>query len=177
MRRPALLLIALGIALSASPASADPPDGGPFRRTTPRGSLDRDEGGLVIGIPDGRAWGIEGALQRLDGPGRVTLVLSVDDPDVALAFVRVAYYARGDARSRQLATRDSPFVRVGADRRIVIDLEPPPGAVAYRVRILGRLVAGAAVSRRDAIHVRPDPAPAERGGRRPSITRLETDFP
>jgi hypothetical protein len=96
---------------------------------------------------------------------------------VAEAFVRVAYYARADARSRQLATRDSPFVRVGEDRRITVELIPPAGAVAYRVRVLGRLVAGAARSRIDAIHVRQDPLPAERGRPRPALTRLETDPP
>jgi hypothetical protein len=170
-------LIVVGVLLSASPASADPGDPGRFRRTTPRGSLDRDAGGLIVGIPSGQAWGIESALRPLDGAGRVTLVLAVDDPDVAEAFVRVAYYARADARSRQLATRDSPFVRVGEDRRIVIELDPPPAAVAYRVRVLGRLVPGARLSRADAIHVRPDPAPADRGRPRPSLTRLETDLP
>jgi hypothetical protein len=107
----------------------------------------------------------------------VSLVLAVDDPDVSEAFVRVAYYARADARTRQLATRDSPFVRVGEDRRIVIELDPPPGAVAYRVRVLGRLVATAVLSRVDAIRVRPDPAPAERGRQRPSLTRLQADLP
>ena len=160
------------LVLFMSPASADT---GPFRRTTPRASFDRDAGGLVVGIPSGRAWGIESGLQPLAGTGVLHLDLAVDDPDVAEAFVRVAYYARGDARSRQLATHDSPFVRVGEDRRIVIDLAPPTGAVAYRVRVLGRLVAGARHSRSDAIHARPDTAPAERGRPRPSLTRLETD--
>lgn len=186
MRRSALLVVVLGILLSASTATADPgdrgdpadlADSGRFRRTTPRASLDRDAGGLVVGIPSGRAWGIESALLPLGGASRATLVLAVDDPDVAEAFVRVAYYARADARSRQLATRDSPFVRVGEDRRITVELVPPPGAVAYRVRVLGRLVAGARLSRVDAIHVRPDPAAAERGRPRPSLTRLEADLP
>ena len=189
MRRFVWLLIPLGIALLASTVSADP--GGPadpadladladvraFHRTTPRASLDRDAGGLTVGIPSDRAWGIETALLPLAGASRVTLVLAVNDPDVAEAFVRVAYYARADARTRQLSTQDSPYVRVGLDRRIAVELAPPPGAVAYRVRVLGRLVAGAVLSRLDAIHVRPDPfgVPAERGRPRPSLTRLETD--
>jgi hypothetical protein len=177
MRRLVPLFVAAGVLVSASAASADPTYPGRFRRTTPRGSLDRDAGGLIVGIPSGRAWGIESALLPLDGAGRVTLVLAVDDPEVSEAFVRVAYYARADARSRQLATRDSPFVRVGEDRRIVIELDPPAGAVAYRVRVLGRLVAGAVLSRVDAIHVRPGPAPADRGRPRPSLTRLETALP
>jgi len=165
-------LVAAGLLLSAPIALADT---GPFRRTTPRASFDRDAGGLVIGIPSGRAWGIERGLEPLDGSGALRLVVAVDDPDVAEAFVRIAYYARGDTRSRQLKTWDSPFVRVREDRRIVIDLAPPDGAVAYRVRVLGRLVAGATVSRRDAIHARPDDTPPERGRPRPSLTRLETD--
>jgi hypothetical protein len=173
--RLSLLLVPLGLVLGAAVASADPGDTGPFRRTTPRASFDRDAGGLIVGIPSGRAWGIESGLRPLAGTGAVRLVLAVDDPDIAEAFVRVAYYARGDARSRQLETQDSPFVRVGEDRRIVIDLAPPEGAVAYRIRVLGRLVAGAPYSRSDAIRAHPDDAPSERGRPRPSLTRLETD--
>ncbi|HEY8730837.1 MAG TPA: hypothetical protein VIN69_02530 [Candidatus Limnocylindria bacterium] len=183
MRRTVGWLVLVGLMLSASAAfadpgaPADPRDLGRFRRTTPRGSLDRDAGGLIIGIPGGRAWGIESGLVPLDGASRVSVVLAVDDPDVVEAFVRVAYYSRADARTRQLATRDSPFVRVGESRRITVELVPPPGAIAYRVRVLGRLVAGGQRSRADAIHLRPDPAPAERGRPRPSATRLETDLP
>jgi len=189
MRRSAFLrldlLVPVGITLVllASAASADP---GPFRRTTPRAFLDyldyreylgHEVGSLIVGIPSGRAWGIESGLRPLDGAGPVALAVAVDDPDVAEAFVRVAYYARGDARSRQLATRDSPFVRVGEDRRIVVELDPPPGAVAYRVRVLGRLVAGATFSRADAIRVRSDLGAADQGRPRPALTRLETDLP
>ena len=171
VRRSVLLLIPAVLMVLGAPALADT---GPFRRTTPRASFDRDAGGLVVGIPSGRAWGIESGLVPLDGAAALRLVLAVDDPDVAEAFVRIAYYARGDARSRQLATQDSPFVRVGEDRRIVIDLAPPPGAVAYRVRVLGRLVGGASLSRSDAIHARFGGA-VEQGRPRPSLTRLETD--
>ena len=186
MRRLAVALASAALLLSASGAAADPGDPGDvgdpvdrggFRRTTPRAALDRDAGGLLIGLPSGRAWGIESALLPLREGGRVSVALAVDDPLVSEAFVRVAYYARADARSRQLVTVDSPFVRVGEDRRVVIDLDPPRGAVAYRVRVLGRLVAGAVLSRVDAIHVRPDPQPAVRGRRRPSLTRLEADLP
>jgi hypothetical protein len=181
MRRSVLVCLAISSMLQASIASADPGDpADPFsrvHRTTPRASFGRDEAGSISGVPSGRAWGIESALLPLDGAGRVTVVLAVDDPAVREAFVRIAYYGRADARSRQLATRDSPFVRVGEDRRIVIDLDPPPGAVAYRVRVLARLVGGAVLSRVDAIHVRPDPLPAEGGRRRPSLTRLDADFP
>jgi len=180
-----LVFVALALALHST-AFADPGDPrgpgdpygpGPFRRTTPRASLERDAGGLIVGIPNGRAWGIESELRPIVGADRVTIRLAVDDPDVAEAFVRVAYYARLDARTRQLETRDSPFVRVGEDRLVTVELEPPPRAVAYRVRILGRLVAGAARSRSDSIRVsRGEPA-AERGRGRPSLTRLEADLP
>lgn len=183
MRRALLLFLLIAFTIvftfaAASPASADP--GGPFRRTTPRGLLDQDPGGVVVGIPAGRAWGVEGVLTPLDPSGaarRVTVDLAVDDPDVALAFVRIAYYARADQRSRQVATVDSPFVRVGSGRRIRIELDPPSGAVAYRVRVLGRLMAGAVISRGDAIRARWTGGPAEQGLRRPSLTRLLTDLP
>ena len=169
---PALLVLIL---VGGSPASADP--NGPFRRTTPRGFLDGDAGGLVVGIPDGRAWGIESALRPLPSSGRVTIDLAVDDPEVAEAFVRIAYYAVADRRSRQLATIDSPFVRVGPERRVTLEVEPPAGAVAYRVRILGRLVPGAQISRADAIRARWVGGATEQGPRRPSLTRLLTDVP
>ena len=173
-------LIALFVLFAASPASADP--GGPFRRTTPRGLLDQGTGGLVIGIPAGRAWGVESQLRPVPvdpsaGVTRVTVDLEVDDPDVAEAFVRIAYYALADQRSRQLATVDSPFVRVGAGRRVTVELDPPPGAVAYRVRVLGRLAAGAAISRADAIRARWTGGPTEQAPRRPSLTRLLHDLP
>src|SRR5260221_9191438 len=128
MRR-AVVIASVLVLATAAPAAADPGDvNGLFRRTTPRASFDRDAGGLVVGIPSGRAWGIESGLEPLDGTGALRVVLAVDDPDVAEAFVRIAYYARGDARSRQLVTQDSPFLRVGEDRRIVVDLSLPPGS-------------------------------------------------
>ena len=178
MRRSLIrLVLCLGVVfVGGSSASADP--GGPFRRTTPRGFFDRDGGGLVIGIPGGRAWGIESALVPLPSADQLTVELAVDDPDVAEAFVRIAYYAVADRRSRQLVTVDSPFVRLGPERRVTIDLEPPPGAVAYRVRVLGRLVAGALVSRANAIRARWEiGGAAEQGSRRASLTRLLTDVP
>ena len=175
MRRVLLASVIILLAASTS-ASADP--GGPYRRTTPRGLLDQDTGGLVIGIPAGRAWGVEGPLIPLDGSDgelRLTVDLAVEDPDVAEAFIRVAYYGRADQRSRQLATVDSSSVRVGADRRVTVRLDPPPGAVAYRVRVLGRLVTGAVISRGDGIRARWAGEPAEQGARRPALTRLLTD--
>ena len=66
VRRSLLPIAAAALIVFGSPALADT---GPFRRTTPRGSLDRDAGGLVVGIPSGRAWGIESGLTPLDGSG------------------------------------------------------------------------------------------------------------
>ena len=173
-----ILLLAALVFIAGTPASADP--GGPFRRTTPRGLLDQGPGGLVIGVPDGRAWGVEGPLRPLDPSTevtRVTVDLDVGDPDVVEAFLRIAYYARADRRSRQLAIVDSPFVRAGAGRRVTVELDPPSGAVAYRVRVLGRLAAGAAISRADAIRARWTGGPTEQALRRPSLTRLLHDLP
>ncbi len=164
----------------AVPASADPPDRGSFRRTTPRASLTDNGGDLVLGIPASRAWGVESGLRPLLPPGaaaRITVVLGVSDPDVTGAFVRIAYYARGDARSRQLAIQDSTLVRAGDGARLTVVLDPPPGAVAYRVRVLGRLAAGTPVSRTDAIHARWVGGALERGGERPAFTRLRSDDP
>ncbi|HAF09980.1 MAG TPA: hypothetical protein DCK98_07870 [Chloroflexi bacterium] len=169
-----LVPVGITLVLRASAASADP---GPFRRTMPRAFLGHDVGGLIVGIPTGRARGIESGLRPLDGAGPVALAVAVADPDVAEAFVRVAFYARGDVHSGQLATRDSPFVHVGEDRRIVVELDPPPGAVAYRIRVLGRLVAGATLSRADAIRVWSDLGAADQGRPRPALTRLETNLP
>src|SRR5256885_14599722 len=112
-----LVLVAVALGLLHSTAFADPGDPGtangpgPFRRTTPRASFERDAGGPVIGIPNGRAWGIESELHPLDGAGRVTIRLAVDEPDVAGAVVRGAHYARLHSRTRQLQTRDPPPVR------------------------------------------------------------------
>ena len=178
MRRSTAFGLVLVIAATwpAAVASADP--GGPFRRTTPRGSLDQEIGGLVIGIPAGRAWGVEGPLRALDPEaGPVIVDLAVDDPDVREAFVRVAYYARSDSRSHQLATIDSPYVRVGPGHRISVELRPPPNAVAYRVRVLGRLAPGAGLSRAEAIHAGWAARAAEQGSPRVSLTRLLTDVP
>lgn len=174
--------LALGIALAliaAAPASADPGDPTElgFRRTTPRASLLDVAGTLVLGIPASRAWGIESALRPLDGAAAVTVVLAVDDPAVREAFVRIAYYGRADRRSRQLAIQDSSEVRPGPGGRISVALDPPSGAVAYRVRVLARLRPEAALSRPDAIRVRRPDAAVDRGRERPAFTRLLTDLP
>jgi len=178
MRRftvPLLALLAL-LVLVALPASADP---GPFRRTTPRADVVRSGDWTLLGIPGGRAWGIESALRPLAEPGPIWVDLAVLDPAVREAFVRVAYYARIDRRSRQLAIADSPLVTAAlgpAGTVLAVRLDPPPGAVAYRIRVLGRLIARELPASGGAIHLRWGAAGSPAGGR-PSLTRLLTERP
>lgn len=166
MRSALLLSLAL---LTLAPSAAAAEDGWRFRRTTPRAALEEAAERLAFGVPAGRAWGIESELRRLPARARaVSLELAVSDPSVREAFVRVAYYARAAGRSRQLAVSDSVHVTPGEARRVTVELAPPEEAVAYRVRVLARLVPGARASAPDAIAVidvalvRP----------RPSYTRL-----
>lgn len=146
------LAIAL-LAVVAAPAAADD-DRTHFRRTTPRASLDENAGELVLGVPSGRAWGIESELRPLPSGRAVAVRLSVDDDAVREAFVRVAYYASASGRPRQIAVSDSPLVGAGEGRLVFVALDPPPGAVAYRVRVLARLRAGAERSVDEAIRAR-----------------------
>lgn len=150
-----LLSCALVIARSVA-ASAD--DGIHFHRTTPRGTLYGSEGVLLVGIPGGRAWGIESDLRPLPADGVVVVRLSVDDASVREAFVRVAYYASGRARTRQLAVSDSAPVQAGVRVLVAVPLDPPPGAVAYRVRVLARLADPVGRSRDDAVRAEIRPA-------------------
>jgi len=145
------LLIALAVlAVIPSPASAD--DGIHFHRTTPRATLDETSGILTIGVPGGRAWGIESDLRPLPAPGTTLVVrLSVDDDAVREAFVRVAYYGSLSARSRQLATADGPPVEAGARALALVTIDPPAGAVGFRIRVLARLRDEAGRSADDAV--------------------------
>ena len=153
VRRPCLVLFCLALAmLLAGVANAD--DGDPrFRRTTPRAALDAAEGGaLVIGVPGGRAWGVESDLRPLPSPGTTLLVrLSVSDTSVREAFVRVAFYGVATGRSRQIATSDSAPVTAGKRVTVAVPIEPPRGAVGYRVRVLARLVDPGGRSADDAV--------------------------
>lgn len=134
----ALSVVALSLAVLASPARAD--DGGPFRLTTPRGALAVGDGAIVVGVPGGRAWGAESALHPLPVTGTALVVrIGVTDDAVREAFVRVAYYASPSGRTRQLAIVDSPPVPAGAPETVAVAIDPPKGAVAYRVRVLARL--------------------------------------
>jgi hypothetical protein len=135
--------------------SADAEGGGPpYRRTTPRGSFGVIGPELVVGVPGGRAWGIESALIPVPG-GRsaFSATVEVSDAEVREAFVRVAWYDRATGRPRQFALSDARFVRAGETATFEVALDPPPGAVAYRVRVLARLGVRDAVSAADAIRV------------------------
>lgn len=151
--RLAVLLVAAVLVVQGTPARAD--DGPTFHRTTPRGSFGDRGGALVVGIPGGRAWGIESDLRPLPAPGSsLYMRLTVNDPVVREAFVRVAYYASATARTRQLATYDSAPVSGVRGTLVAVPFEPPPGAVAYRVRVLARLSDADARSTDDAITAR-----------------------
>lgn len=152
MRRTfALALVLLATVVAPAAADDDPPH---FRRTTPRAALEEQAGLFTLGVPAGRAWGIESELRPIP-PGRALAVrLSVADDEVREAFARVAYYASATGRPRQIAVVDSEAVAAGESRVLFVALDPPPGAVAYRVRVLARLRAGADRSPDDAIRAR-----------------------
>ena len=146
----AVFVLCLILAFAARPALAD--DGPHFHRTTPRASLDELSGVLVIGVPGGRAWGIESELRPLPPPGTTLVVrLTVTDDAVREAFARVAYYGSATARTRQLAIADSAPVVARGRAQVAIPLDPPPGAVAFRVRVLARLGDAAGRSSDDAV--------------------------
>jgi hypothetical protein len=175
MRRIIALALVL-LAVPAIPAAAD--DDRPyFRRTTPRAALGEDAGNITLGVPSGRAWGIESELRALPPDGALAVRLSVTDGDVREAFARIAYYAKATGRSRQIAVADSEAVGAGEVRVLFVPLDPPPGAVAYRVRVLARLQPGADRSRDDAIRARVttiDPAATRFGS---LFSRLLPDRP
>ncbi len=152
MRRVLFAVVTFALVLaSGSTARADDEDRH-FHLTTPRGSLSAAGDALVIGVPGGRAWGVESELRPLPATGtRVLATLAVRDDAVREAFVRVAYYASATGRSRQIAIVDSAPVTVGARTMVGVEIEPPRGAVAYRVRVLARLREPGARSADDAV--------------------------
>ncbi len=152
MRRSFLAALALTL-LIAGPAAADD-DGRRFHRTTPRATLENENGTLLLGVPAGRAWGVESALQPVLEDGTIIVRLAVDDESVEEAFVRVAYYATLARRSRQIAIADSEAVVAGDRRLLLVHVDPPPGAVGYRVRVLARLHQAGQASRADGIRFR-----------------------
>lgn len=167
-----VLLAGAALLLLGTPAAAD--DGGPtFHRTTPRAALDVSDGVVAIGVPAGRAWGIESELRRLPRDGGVLVVrLTVEDDAVREAFVRLAYYASASTRTRQLAITDSAPVEAGEHRVVAVPLDPPPGAVAYRIRVLVRLAAARDRSSDDAVRVRSGLVDGGSVGMRPLLSRL-----
>jgi len=109
---------------------------------------------LLVGVPGGRAWGIESAL--IGVPAERTgfhATVQVSDPEVREAFIRVAWYDRATGRPRQFALTDARFVGAGETATFEVALDPPAGAVAYRVRVLARLRAPDALSSADAVRV------------------------
>lgn len=152
MRRTCLLVLVL-LATVVAPAAADD-DRTHFRRTTPRAALEEEAGTFTLGVPSGRAWGIESELRPLPPERALAVRIGVSDDDVREAFARVAYYASATGRPRQIAIADSEAVAAGETRVLFVPLDPPPGAVAYRIRVLARLRAGAERSRGDAIQAR-----------------------
>ncbi len=147
------LLCALGVAAVLSVVvSAD--GGPPYRRTTPRGSFGTDGPELVVGVPGGRAWGIESALIPVsDERTGLRVTVEVSDPEIREAFIRIAWYDQATGRPRQFALTDARYVRGGETVTLEVALDPPPGAVAYRLRVLARLRAADALSAADAIRV------------------------
>ena len=154
MPKSAITLLAALLALAVLGLSASADGGPPYRRTTPRGSFGADGPELIVGVPGGRAWGIESGLVAVpDDRSGFRATLEVNDPLVREAFVRVAWYDRANGRPRQFALTDARFVRAGETATVEVALDPPPGAVAYRLRVLARLRAPEALSAPDAIRV------------------------
>ncbi|HEY6204017.1 MAG TPA: hypothetical protein VI056_13370 [Candidatus Limnocylindria bacterium] len=152
MRRTLLLALVL-LAIVVAPAAADD-DRTHFRRTTPRATLEEQAGIFALGVPSGRAWGIESELRPLPPEGALAVRLAVSDSEVREAFVRIAYYASATGRPRQIAIADSEAVAAGEGRVLFVRLDPPPGAVAYRIRVLARVRPDADRSRDDAVQAR-----------------------
>ena len=146
-----LCAVAVAAALAVSASADERP---PFRRTTPRGSFGEVGTELLVGVPGGRAWGVESALILVpEQRSGFRAMVEVSDPEVREAFVRVAWYDRATGRPRQFALTDARFVRAGETATLEIALDPPAGAVAYRIRVLARLHMPQALSAADAIRV------------------------
>ena len=148
----ALAAAFLAALVLAAPGLAD--DDPHFRRTTPRGSFGREGGELLVGVPGGRAWGIESELRPVpSGETALHAIIEVRDPAVREAFIRIAWYDRASRRPRQFALSDARLVRAGETSVLEIALDPPAGAVAYRLRVLARLYAPVGTSADEAIRV------------------------
>ena len=177
MRRHVARVLALCLVLSLTGSvDAHAEDGTTFRRTTPRAPIRVTVDEIAFGIPSGRAWGLESRLIPIRGGASVALDLGVGDELVRESFVRIAWYGRDEGRPRQMLVEDAPDVLPGVRRRVVMQLAPPDGAVAFRVRVLARVVPGTPSSREAAIavgRVRVDPEVRPR----PALTRLWAEPP
>ena len=144
-----------GIVAAAVLAFAASADGGPpYRRTTPRGSFGENGAELLVGVPGGRAWGIESALIPVpDERSGFRATVEVRDAEVREAFIRVAWYDRATGRPKQFALTDARYVRAGETATFEVALDAPPGAVAYRLRVLARLRGADALSAADAVRI------------------------
>ncbi|MGH2450894.1 MAG: hypothetical protein ACRDGE_06435 [Candidatus Limnocylindria bacterium] len=169
MRRLLLASLAFAIVAAASPTDALADDGWRFRRTSPRVDLARQGPALVLGVPDGRAWGLESVLLPLPAPALVMADVEIADPLVREVFLRVAWYREATGRPRQIAIADSAMARGPGRVPLTLRLAPPPGAVAYRIRVLARLEADGAASAPDGFTVEGLAAGAPG---RPALTRL-----
>src|SRR4029453_14651628 len=99
MRRTLSLALAV-LAVVAMPTSADD-DPTPFRRTTPRATLEEEAGAFTLGVPSGRAWGIESELRPLPAERALAVRLAVSDDEVREAFPRIAYSPSAPGRPRR----------------------------------------------------------------------------
>lgn len=161
------LLLAAAAALAAVPLPASADDGLRWRRTTPRAVLVEEAGGLVLRVPSGRAWGAESSAISVEPARayRARAVLEVPEGAARGAFLRVAAYARPDARGRQGARFDSPLVTPGRTERLALDFVAPAWARAVKLRVLVRRGADAT-----------DPVSAVRA-RDPGLRRIDRAQP
>ena len=170
MRRVLRISLAVAVLAAVLPAEALADDGWRFRRTSPRVDLVRQGPALVLGVPGGRAWGLESALLPASGgPTAIVADVEIADPQVREVFLRVAWYREATGRPRQVAIADSAPARGPGRVSLVLPLAPPPGAVAYRVRVLARLEHGPA-SQPDGFTI--EGLSATAGQARPALTRL-----
>lgn len=176
MRRHVTRVLALCLVLFPGSVPAHAEDGTTFRRTTPRSPIVVTADEIRFGIPSGRAWGLESRLIRVGRSASVALDLAVTDGLVREAFVRIAWYDRDEGRPRQMLVEDAPLVLPGVERRVVMQLRPPDGAIAFRIRVLGRVVPGTPASRDGALSVSRVRVDAE-ARPRPALTRLWAEPP
>src|SRR4029453_19323255 len=99
MRRTCFLVLVL-LATVVAPAAADD-DRTHFRRTTPRAALEEEAGTFTLGVPSGRAWGIESELRPLPPERALAVRLAVSDDEVREAFPRIAYSPSAPGRPRR----------------------------------------------------------------------------